>query len=63
MQEDGEDSRETYFIVGQVEANPREGKISNESPLGRALVGSKVGDVVRVTAPVGELVFRILEIS
>ena len=63
VQEDGEDSRETYFIVGQVEANPREGKISNESPLGRALVGSKVGDVVRVTAPVGELVFRILEIS
>lgn len=63
VQEDGESSRETYFIVGQVEANPSQGKISNESPLGRALVGSKVGDVVRVDAPVGQLTFRILEIS
>lgn len=63
VQEDGESSRETYFIVGQVEANPSQGRISNESPLGRALVGSKVGDVVRVDAPVGQLTFRILEIS
>lgn len=53
----------TYSIVGGVEANPREGKISNESPLGSALLGKKVGDVVRVAAPAGEMVFKIKEIQ
>jgi transcription elongation factor GreA len=51
------------MIVGQVEANPRQGKISDESPLGQALIGRKVGDLVRVTAPAGEMVFRIIEIG
>lgn len=61
--EQGENAPETYLIVGQVEANPLQGKISNESPLGIALVGRAVGDVVRVTAPAGEMVFTIKGVS
>lgn len=61
--EKGEDEPETYQIVGQVEANPRNGKISDESPLGRALIGRKVGDTVRVKAPAGDLVFEVVEIG
>lgn len=51
------------YIVGSNEANPDEGKISDESPIGLALVGHKVGDVVEVEAPVGILHFEILEIT
>jgi len=61
--EQGEGSPETYLIVGQVEANPLEGKISNESPVGLALFGRMVGDVVRVAAPAGEMVFKITQIA
>jgi transcription elongation factor GreA len=61
--EQGEDASETFQIVGAVEANPIDGKISNESPLGQALVGHKVGEVVRVAAPAGETVFRIVSIA
>lgn len=61
--EDGEDSQETFFIVGPVEANPVEGKISDQSPLGQALVGRRVGDVVRVAAPAGEMKFKIVSIA
>jgi transcription elongation factor GreA len=50
---------ETFIIVGAAEANPKEGKISNESPLGRALLGHKVGDKVKVDAPAGQLIFKI----
>jgi transcription elongation factor GreA len=53
---------ETYTIVGAAEANPIEGKISNESPLGAALLGAKVGERVTYKAPVGELKFKIIEI-
>lgn len=63
VQEDGEDTAETFRIVGPVEANPLEGKISNESPLGQALVGHKVGEKVRVQAPAGETIFKIMSIS
>lgn len=52
-----------YKIVGSTEANSLKGKISNESPLGRALLGSRVGDEVKVEAPVGELTYRVLEIQ
>lgn len=52
---------ETYTIVGAAEANPKEGRISNESPLGQALLGRKPGDEVRVSAPAGVLNFRILK--
>ncbi len=52
-----------YKIVGSTEANSLKGKISNESPLGRALLGARVGDEVKVEAPVGELTYRVLEIQ
>ena len=52
-----------YKIVGSTEANSLKGKISNESPLGRALLGATVGDVVKVEAPVGELSYKVLEIQ
>jgi len=61
--EDGQDQAETFLIVGKVEANPREGKISNESPLGSALIGRKVGDIVRIATPEGEVVFTITQIE
>ncbi len=61
--EQGEDAEETFLLVGRVEANPREGKISNESPLGSALLGKKVGDTVSVSAPGGTTVFRIVRIE
>ena len=52
-----------YHIVGSAEANPSENKLSNESPVGRAILGRKKGDVVEVTAPRGALKFKILEIK
>ncbi|CAG1013658.1 MAG: transcription elongation factor GreA [Anaerolinea sp.] len=60
--QEGSDSPETFVIVGAAEANPREGRISNESPLGQALLGRKVGDKVKVDAPAGQLVFKIKSI-
>lgn len=62
VQEDGR-KPETYYMVGAVEANPREGRISNESPLGRALMGRKVGDEVVISAPDGPLTFKIKSIK
>lgn len=60
--EKGYDDEETYRLVGPAEANPREGKISIESPLGKALLGSKVSDKVKVKAPDGDITFVIREI-
>ncbi|HUN05492.1 MAG TPA: transcription elongation factor GreA [Aggregatilineales bacterium] len=57
--EEGEDSEETYSIVGAAEANPREGKISHESPIGAALLGHKKGDKVKVKTPGGEITLKI----
>lgn len=51
-----------YALVGSTEADPLHGKISNESPVGEALIGSKVGDVVEVETPAGILKFKVLEI-
>jgi len=62
VEEAGEPA-ETFTIVGAAEANPKEGKISNESPLGRALLGRKVGDKVKVDAPAGQLTFKIKAIK
>lgn len=53
----------TYHIVGEFEANPQEGKISSDSPLGRALMGKKKGDEATVKAPAGEVVYLIAEIK
>jgi len=59
VQEDGS-KPESYTIVGAAEANPAKGLISNESPLGRALLGRKAGDEVKVNAPAGMLSFRVI---
>jgi transcription elongation factor GreA len=62
VQEEGEDP-ETYLLVGAKEASPREGKISNESPIGKALIGHRQGDVVTVRTPGGDLRLKILKIN
>jgi len=54
---------ETFRLVGAVEANPREGRISNQSPLGHALVGCKVGDRVSVNTPDGPRAFTVKAIK
>ncbi|MCS6907360.1 MAG: transcription elongation factor GreA [Anaerolineales bacterium] len=54
---------ETYTIVGAKEADPRNGKISNESPIGSALLGHKVGDVVTAQTPSGKVTLKILRIE
>lgn len=56
------DSEVTYKIVGSNEANPSDGKISDESPVGAALIGHSVGDAVEVEVPVGVVGFKVLEI-
>ncbi len=60
--EDGGD-REVFVLVGSKEANPREGKISHESPIGRALMGKRVGDRAQAETPGGAIVFEILKIE
>lgn len=52
-----------YHIVGSTEADPANGRISNESPVGKALIGHKVGEKVTVEAPGGDILFEVLEIS
>ena len=52
----------TYQIVGTTEADPRKGKISNESPVGKALIGAVVGETVTVSTPAGEFQYEVLEI-
>ena len=54
---------ETYYVVGAKEADPRSGKISNESPIGSALMDHKVGDVVEADTPGGKIKFKILKIE
>jgi transcription elongation factor GreA len=61
--EKGSKEKEVYRLVGSAEANPREGKISVESPLGRALLGAKVGENVKFKAPDGEMIFVIKSIT
>ena len=61
--EDGYDEEEKYHLVGPTEADPAAGRISNESPLGKALLGTKVNDVVRVNAPNGVIDFKVVKIE
>jgi len=61
--EEGSDKKESFIIVGAAEANPSEGKISNESPLGDALLDHEKNDVVAVEAPDGEFKVKILKVS
>ncbi len=62
VQEEGFEP-ETYFMVGAKEADPRHGKISNESPIGSALMNHRVGDVVIAETPGGKLKFKILKVE
>ena len=59
------DAKETieYHIVGSAEANPAEHKLSNESPVGKAIIGKKKGETVEVSAPRGSLKFKIMDIK
>jgi transcription elongation factor GreA len=61
--QEGDYPTETYFLVGAKEADPRNGKISNESPIGRVLLGRHVGDEVIASTPGGEIKFKILKIG
>ncbi len=61
--QEGEYEPETYHLVGPNEANPREGRISHESPIGQALMGKKVNDVVSAKAPSGTIQLKILGIE
>lgn len=61
--EEGTDEPEVFRVIGPAEADPANGKVSNESPLGRALLGHRVGDLVTVEAPGGQIVFRITAIG
>ena len=58
-----EDFEETYEIVGSQEANPRMGRISDDSPVGRALHGHRAGDVVTVMAPAGAIELKIISVE
>lgn len=60
---DQKGEREQFNIVGSMEANPKEGRISNESPVGRALLGKSVGDEVVVKVPAGDLHLKIVNIG
>lgn len=62
VQESGQDP-ETFTLVGAKEADPRQGKISNESPIGRALLGRKAGDTVKIETPAGAMKMKILTIE
>jgi transcription elongation factor GreA len=61
--EEGSEFPEVYQVVGSAEASPKNGKISNESPLGRALLGKQIGDKAVVEAPDGNIVFEILAVA
>jgi len=61
--QEGDSPPETYHVVGAKEADPRNGRISNESPIGRALMDHKVGDVVAADVPDGRIEFKILKIE
>ena len=61
IEQDGE--RDQYVIVGSAEAAPAEGKISNESPVGRALMGHKPGETVKMSVPAGTIEMKIVAVS
>ena len=58
-----DDFVETYEIVGSQEANPKAGRISDDSPLGKGLIGHRAGETVTISAPAGELRFEILSVE
>lgn len=54
---------ETYELVGSQEANPAKGRVSDDAPFGRAMVGKKVGDIVKVEAPIGVIEYEVIRIT
>jgi len=60
---DGPDGAQSFTIVGSTEAKPTEGRISNESPVGRALLGKKKGENITVSVPAGDIAYKIVSIS
>ncbi|HNR01425.1 MAG TPA: transcription elongation factor GreA [Anaerolineaceae bacterium] len=63
IQEEGTTVKEEYEIVGAAEADPSIGKISNESPMGKALLGKRVGDKVQIDAPAGPYTVKVLKVD
>ena len=58
-----DDLEEMYEIVGSTEADPTRNRISNESPVGKALIGRRPGDMVEVTAPIGKIRLKVMSIA
>ena len=58
-----ENDHHTFRIVGSTEANPDKGKISDESPIGKALMGKKIGEHAEVQIPAGSITYRILDVK
>lgn len=63
IREEGSDQDETYTLVGATEASPTDGRISNESPLGQALLGKKRGRKVKFSTPGGQVTFEVIGVS
>ncbi len=63
IREEGEERSDKYVIVGAAEADPRNGMISNESPIGKAALGKKAGDEIEINTPDGKLKFRITTVK
>ena len=63
IQEKGVRTTEEYEVVGAAEADPSIGKISNESPMGKALLGKRVGDEVQIEAPAGAYIVKVLKVD
>jgi transcription elongation factor GreA len=63
IKEVGGGKPEVYQLVGAAEANPKDGRISNESPIGKALLGRKIGDEIKVNAPSGTIPFRVVAVD
>ena len=61
--EEGYDDQEIYYLVGPTEADPGRGKISHESPLGKALMGHRTSDTISVSAPSGKIRFKIVKVK
>jgi len=61
--QEGDSPMDTYYMVGAKEADPRNGKISNESPIGRALLDHRIGEMVEVETPGGKIKLKILKIE
>jgi len=63
IREEGFDEDEVYSIVGSKETDPAKGKISYESPIGKALLGHRVGDIVRVQTPTDSINFKVIKVN